>query len=190
MFGYIKPLTPELRIREHECYRAYYCGLCRAMGKYTGQCSRMTLSYDFVFLAAVRCWLAGETPEFRKIRCPAHPVRRRRAVELSPQLAYCADVSALLGHHKCLDDLADERGMRRLRARCSGLLLSRAYRKARRRHPELDRAVARELDRLREQPLPAVVPIPGLRGNTGLGMAQVKRSVEQAVGSDILGDQD
>lgn len=47
-----------------------------------------------------------------------------------------------------------------------------------------------ELDRLREQPLPAVVPIPGLRGNTGLGMAQVKRSVEQAVGSDILGDQD
>lgn len=150
MFGYIKPLTPELRIREHECYRAYYCGLCRAMGKCTGQCSRMTLSYDFVFLAAVRCWLAGEAPEFRKIRCPAHPVRRRRAVELSPQLAYCADVSALLGHHKCLDDLADERGMRRLRARCSGLLLSRAYRKARRRHPELDRAVARELDRLRE----------------------------------------
>ena len=56
MFGYIKPLTPELRIREHECYRAYYCGLCRAMGKCTGQCSRMTLSYDFVFLAAVRCW--------------------------------------------------------------------------------------------------------------------------------------
>ena len=45
-----------------------------------------------------------------------------------------------------------------------------------------------ELEQLRKRPLPAVVPIPGLQGNTGLGMAQVKKSVEQAVGSDILGE--
>ena len=30
-----------------------------------------------------------------------------------------------------------------------------------------------ELDRLREAPLPAVVPIPGISGNTGLGLRQV-----------------
>lgn len=46
--------------------------------------------------------------------------------------------------------------------------------------------IPQELERLRELPLPAVVPIPGLSGNTGMGMAMVKRSVEQAVGSDIL----
>ncbi len=33
---------------------------------------------------------------------------------------------------------------------------------------------------------PAVIPIPGVYGNTGRGIAEVKRSVEQAVGSDIL----
>ena len=38
-------------------------------------------------------------------------------------------------------------------------------------------------------PLPAVVPIPGISGNTGLGLRQVKRSVEQAVGSDILANE-
>ena len=43
-----------------------------------------------------------------------------------------------------------------------------------------------ELDRWRSQPLPAVIPIPGIRGNTGLGMRMVHKSVEQAVGSDIL----
>ena len=43
-----------------------------------------------------------------------------------------------------------------------------------------------ELDRLREGALPAVVPIPGISGNTGMGLEQVKRSVEQAVGSNIL----
>ncbi len=49
--------------------------------------------------------------------------------------------------------------------------------------------IPQELERLRERPLPAVVPIPGLSGNTGMGMAMVKRSVEQAVGSDILANE-
>ena len=33
---------------------------------------------------------------------------------------------------------------------------------------------------------PVIVPIPGVYGNTGEGVAKVKKSVEQAVGSDIL----
>ncbi|MBP3729691.1 MAG: V-type ATP synthase subunit F [Lachnospiraceae bacterium] len=34
--------------------------------------------------------------------------------------------------------------------------------------------------------LPAVIPIPGISGNTGIGLAQVRKSVERAVGSDII----
>ena len=45
--------------------------------------------------------------------------------------------------------------------------------------------LAPELERCRENLLPAVIPIPGVHGNTGLGINMVKRSVEQAVGSDI-----
>lgn len=43
-----------------------------------------------------------------------------------------------------------------------------------------------EVDKLRSRPLPAVIPIPGISGNTGIGMRMVKKSVEQAVGSDII----
>ncbi|MBR5115535.1 MAG: V-type ATP synthase subunit F [Lachnospiraceae bacterium] len=43
-----------------------------------------------------------------------------------------------------------------------------------------------EIDRYREQMLPAVILIPGVYGNTGAGIMNVKKSVEQAVGSDIL----
>ena len=43
-----------------------------------------------------------------------------------------------------------------------------------------------EIARYREQMLPAVILIPGVYGNTGAGIANVKKSVEQAVGSDIL----
>ena len=38
--------------------------------------------------------------------------------------------------------------------------------------------------------LPAVIPIPGAFGNSGIGMANVKRSVERAVGSDIIFKED
>lgn len=33
---------------------------------------------------------------------------------------------------------------------------------------------------------PAIIPIPGTDGNTGIGIQNVKRSVERAVGSDII----
>ena len=44
----------------------------------------------------------------------------------------------------------------------------------------------KELDRYRESDLPAIILIPGTSGNTGAGMEQVKKSVVQAVGSDII----
>lgn len=51
-------------------------------------------------------------------------------------------------------------------------------------------AVAGQIERLvnryKESLLPSVILIPGISGNTGKGIEGVKKSVEQAVGSDIL----
>ena len=46
--------------------------------------------------------------------------------------------------------------------------------------------IEHEIAKLREQVLPAVILIPGVSGNTGKGIESVRKSVEQAVGSDIL----
>lgn len=46
--------------------------------------------------------------------------------------------------------------------------------------------VESDLEALRERMLPAVIQIPGVSGNTGAGVQGVRRTVEQAVGSDIL----
>ena len=43
-----------------------------------------------------------------------------------------------------------------------------------------------EIARYQDQLLPAIIQIPGISGNTGDGVQGVKKSVEQAVGSDIL----
>ena len=42
------------------------------------------------------------------------------------------------------------------------------------------------LEEYRERVLPAIIQIPGVSGNTGAGVEGVKKTVEQAVGSDIL----
>lgn len=46
------------------------------------------------------------------------------------------------------------------------------------------------LDKYRTQPLPAIIPIPSVAGSTGFGIGYVKKAVEQAVGSDIIFNED
>ncbi len=41
--------------------------------------------------------------------------------------------------------------------------------------------------KINKEALPAVIPIPGIKGSTGYGLERVKKMVEQAVGSDIFG---
>lgn len=151
MFGYIRAERAELRIREYEYYRAAYCGLCRSMGKCTGQCSRLTLSYDIAFLAHVRMLLEGTVPAFKARRCCVHPVHKRRMMEPNPQLSYCAHASAILAYEKCRDDVADERGFARLGARMKCLFLRGAYKKARRAYPALADRVREKLVQLSER---------------------------------------
>ena len=110
MFGYVRVKHTELRVKEYEFYRGTYCGLCRSMGKCTGQCSRFALSYDFAFLALLRITLDRTPVEFEQKRCIAHPLKKRNMMKHNASLAYCAHAAALLNYHKILDDLSDERG--------------------------------------------------------------------------------
>ena len=148
MFGYVKVERGELRVREYEYYRALYCGLCHRMGKCTGQCSRMSLNYDFVFLAAVRMALTGQRPKLERRRCFLHPLRPRLVVEGCEALDFCADASALLVYHKLADDIADERGVKKWRARLSRPFFKVGFKRAKRRHPALERAIADALAEL------------------------------------------
>ena len=46
--------------------------------------------------------------------------------------------------------------------------------------------VSDEIEKFKTRVTPAIILIPGVSGNTGKGVESVKKSVEQAVGSDIL----
>ncbi len=160
MFGYVKAYTPELRMREHEFYRAVYCGLCRSMKKLTGAASTFTLSYDMVFLALCRMAVTGDRYEVTAERCCMNPFRRKKRLVMADgeELRYATSVSALLTYHKLLDDEGDERGIKRMRSR---LLLGGARRRLKKASvpSELEASVAKTLDELyslEKQKLPSV----------------------------------
>ena len=44
----------------------------------------------------------------------------------------------------------------------------------------------KELRVYNDMPLPAIIPIPGVSANTGIGIDRVRQSVKKAVGSDII----
>ncbi len=50
----------------------------------------------------------------------------------------------------------------------------------------LAKRLGKELARYDGQIMPAIILIPGVKGNTGDGVTRVRKTVEQAVGSDIL----
>jgi hypothetical protein len=148
MFGYIRTHVPELRVREHECYRAVYCGLCREMGRCTGCLSRLTLSYDFVFLTLVRMAVTGEKPTFSPRRCAVHPLRKRPMMNGNEALAHSARCAALLNYWKVRDDRADERGFKRLRAMLIQPFMAIGRRRARRVYGQLEAQIASHLAQL------------------------------------------
>jgi hypothetical protein len=149
MYGYVRPLKSELKVREFELYRAVYCGLCHRLGKRFGLTARCTVSYDMTFL----CMLLetdGVYPELERRRCPAHPFRKRCAACRMSAGDHAAAVTVLLFGHKLRDTVADEGFFKRLAARIGLLFLRRPMRRAARMLPDLSGRIAACLSRLSE----------------------------------------
>lgn len=51
---------------------------------------------------------------------------------------------------------------------------------------DLIKSIEKDIDRYNDSIIPAIIPIPSRQGASGMGMMNVKKSVERAVGADIL----
>lgn len=136
MFGYVKPNIPSLRVVDFEYYKAAYCSLCRYMGQECGASCRFALSYDITFMSLLRIALGEEEPSVERHLCPFAPVKKNM-LSRTESVSLAAAAGGVLAALKNEDDINDERGRRRLRAR---LLrpTSRAWiRRARRKRASL-----------------------------------------------------
>lgn len=144
MFGYIAPFIPELKVKDKELYQGYYCGLCRALGRY-GLGSKLSLTYDAAFAAVLLSSASGKLPEFEPHACAMHPSRGRMPMAAGDGVMdFCAAVCVLLAKYKVLDDARDGRPLRK----AALPVLLKGIRRAERKYPEAARVLKEGLDRL------------------------------------------
>ena len=146
MFGYVVIDKPNILIKDYQTYRAYYCGLCKAIGKQAGQGMRLTLNYDIVLLALLAYNYEDKDPVFKKGHCPVHPIRKIEYVADTEIFGKIADVNTVLGYYKTLDDVIDEGKHRVISSLVKGY-----YKKAEKRIPDFAEDVKKGYEEIREK---------------------------------------
>ena len=112
MFGYVTPLKPELKIREYEMFKSYYCGVCMHIKEYFGNIPRLTLNYDMAFLGVLLDALHNESPSINFKRCIAHPLNKKPMILNNKALEYAAAMNVSLVYYKFIDDVNDDKDIK------------------------------------------------------------------------------
>ncbi len=148
MFGYVNADKPNMLIKDYAVYRAYYCGLCKSIGKKNPPLMRFTINYDVTFLTMLAHNYNKVEPKFKKALCVAHPIGKPFSVVVNDEVQECiVDINTILGYYKAYDDIAD-RGS--LKHRLAKAYIKGKYKRARRRYPELDEALKKCFGELAE----------------------------------------
>ncbi len=150
MFGYVRPLKCELKMRQWDVYQSFYCGLCHALKRRCGFAARFTVNYDFTFLALVMSEVYGEEICTVEKRCIGSPFKKKRACMSNSALDFAADTSLILTYWKLKDEVRDLSFVRSLPARVAMFLLKRAYRCAEDKHPAFSECASSCLSELCE----------------------------------------
>lgn len=145
MFGYLKTYNPYLYGKDDVLYKALYCGICKSISSTCGQMARMGLTYDIAFLSAFVHNIKDCDVKIEKKHCVLHPISKRPIAnidEISQKLAY---LNTIMVYYKIKDDKKDGK-----KVLFRNLFISKGYKKAKNKYPELDEIVKRSCDELAE----------------------------------------
>ena len=107
MYGYIVVDQPELKFREFDKYRSYYCGLCDSLAEAHGLKGQISLSYDMTFLVVLLTGLYEPDTQTGEFTCMMHPMKKRQLRENDIQ-SYAAQMNVLLAYYNLVDDWKDD----------------------------------------------------------------------------------
>lgn len=118
MFGYVQIYKDELKVKEYNVFRSYYCGLCKTLKDEYGFSSRMGLNYDSVFLALILSSVTNAEFFCQAERCIANPFRKKAVAQTNKCLSYSAGVMVILALLKLRDNMHDEHSIKSFFAYC------------------------------------------------------------------------
>ncbi len=148
MFGYVIPDKPNMFIKDFYAFRAFYCGLCKAIGKQSGCLMRFATNYDMTILNVFVHNVCNKPVEYTPQRCILHPFRKREMIKLDELSLAVADVNTLLTYHKLQDNIVDSDKV--FRSKTARLFVKKSFKKALKRHKEANTIIEREYKRLNE----------------------------------------
>lgn len=169
MFGYIAVDEPELKMKDYRKYKAYYCGLCRALQKRYGSAGQLTLSYDMTFLAVLLTSLYESETEISQRRCKIHPFKKQTLL-CGRMTDYAADMNLILAYYHQKDDWEDEKKL-------SGILgmvsLKRKVKKVIREYPRQCETIRKELEQIRNYEKEGCIQLDLIAGCFGRIMGEI-----------------
>ena len=119
------------------------------MGKKITPFSKMTLSYDIVFLVLIRIALTKEPIEIIKFRCKLKPSKKRNYIKSNEALLYSSCAAAVLSYYKYIDDINDTKNkFKKFFLQPMRLFFSHMKKKACRYYPELENQIKAPLLKL------------------------------------------
>ena len=142
MFGYIRIAKPELKVKEYEMYKAVYCSLCKKLGKSYGFLSRLTLSYDFTFLSLLNMSLKNGCNAVERKRCVFNPLKKCNYCKTEDELDMPAAAAMIMMYYKILDNIADEKGFKKLGFLVIKPIFKSAFKKANTAYPKIGEIVS------------------------------------------------
>jgi len=146
VFGYVVPDKENMYIKDFAQFRAYYCGLCKALAKSGAPHTRLCTNYDTTFLNVLAHSLNNVEITVKPARCMLSPFRKKPILAVDGLTKRAADVSVLLVYFKAIDDIEDGKRARHF----AKFMLSRRAKKAKRAEPEIAAAIKSSFEKLRE----------------------------------------
>ena len=169
MFGYVVMNKPEIRFKDFDLYRSFYCGLCRELREKYGISGQITLTYDMTFVVVLLSALYEPPTQKGTTRCVIHPVCKQ-PVRKNAATEYGADMNVLLTYYKCMDDWEDEK---KFAALGYGKILQRKNNQLSRRYPEKAEKIRKLLEKLSQMEKAGETDIDKMSGCFGRIMEEI-----------------
>ena len=142
MLGYVKPFKPELKIKEYECYKGYYCSLCKALGKNYGIFSRLFLSFDATFFLIFCFSVKNGNVTFKEGRCPFNPVKKCFYTDIdNNEFLLTSSLSVIIFFNKLNDGIRDSSLFKRILYYLAYPFVYFKYKKAKSIYPDIDEII-------------------------------------------------
>ena len=142
MFGYITIHKPDLKFKEYDVYRAYYCGLCHTLKEKFNQTSRFSLNYDLTYLSILLSSLYEPKTQEKIEHCIIHPITKHPYYQ-NECIDYASKMTIVLTYLKCLDDWNDEKKMLQ---NIYGKMLHKYYLQVKEEYPLKVQNIEKELE--------------------------------------------